>query len=209
MELKVYNQDGTESSKIKVDASVFGITPNETVVHQAVLSEMANSRQGTHASKNRALVRGGGKKPWRQKGRGVARAGSSRSPIWKGGATVFGPQPHGYSYKLPAKMKRLARRSVLSDKASAKALIVTKSLQLDEPRTRAFLKLLEDLKIQDKKITVLASVIEDNLFLATRNLPNVYVCQASSASTMDLIDCEILLADKAGIAVLNDQLMAD
>lgn len=208
MELKVLNQDGTQGSKIKVDDAVFGIEPNESVVHQAVLSELANSRQGTHASRNRALIHGGGRKPWRQKGRGVARAGSTRSPIWRGGATTFGPQPHGYSYKLPHKVKQLARRSVLSDKVSADSIVVVESLQMDEPRTKTFIKLLEDLNIQDKKITVLASAIEDNLYLATRNLANVFVCQAGHASALDLIDCEVLLADKAGIAVLNDQLMA-
>ena len=102
-----------------MDDTVFGIKPNESVVHQAVIAELANGRQGTHASKNRSAVRGGGKKPFAQKGRGVARAGTIRSPIWKGGGVVFGPEPHGYDTKMPKKMRRLARRSVLSDKASA------------------------------------------------------------------------------------------
>ena len=208
MELQVLNQDGSQSSKIKVDDSVFGIEPNKTVVHQTVQSEMTNSRQGTHATKNRALKHGGGRKPWRQKGRGVARAGSTRSPIWRGGATTFGPQPHGYSYKLPRKVKRLARRSLLSFKAQNNELVVIESLQVKEPKTKEFISILQSLNILDKKITVLTSVMEDNLYLATRNLSNIFICSAPAASTMDLIDCEILLADKASIAILNDQLMA-
>ena len=109
-----------------VDASVFNVKPNMDAVHRAILSEMENSRQGTHGSKSRGLVRGGGKKPWKQKGRGVARAGTTRSPLWRGGGTVFGPQPHQYEYKLPKKIKRLARRSILSEKLRNKEIIVLK-----------------------------------------------------------------------------------
>ncbi len=206
MELQVLNQDGSQSSKLKVADSVFGITPNETVVHQAVNSEMTNSRQGTHATKNRALKHGGGKKPWKQKGRGVARAGSTRSPLWRGGANVFGPQPHGYSHKLPRKVKQLARRSLLSFKAQNSELIVLESLQIKEPKTSEFVKVLNDLKVNDKKITLIVSTIDDNLYLATRNLRNIFVCAATTASTLDMIDCDVLIADKAGLAVLNDQL---
>lgn len=208
MKLQVLNLDGSSSSKITVADSVFGITPNETVVHQAVQSEMTNSRQGTHATKNRALKTGGGRKPWRQKGRGVARAGSTRSPLWRGGATVFGPEPHSYSYKLPKKVRRLARRSLLSFKAQNNELVIVESLQVSGPKTKEFIRILADLSIKDKKITILTSVLEDNLYLASRNLSNVFVCSAKAASTLDLIDCDIILADKAGIAILNDQLVA-
>ena len=112
MELQVVKSNGNKASKIKVDESVFGVKPNKNAVHRAILSEMTNSRQGTHGSKSRGMVRGGGKKPWKQKGRGVARAGTTRSPLWRGGGTVFGPLPHQYEYKLPKKIKRLARRSI-------------------------------------------------------------------------------------------------
>ncbi len=208
MELQVLNPDGSNSSKIKVADSVFGITPNESVVYKAIQSEMTNSRQGTHATKNRALKAGGGRKPWRQKGRGVARAGTIRSPLWRGGATIFGPEPHRYSYKLPKKVRQIARRSLLSHKAQKKELLVVESLQVSEPKTKEFIRILNDLNIADKKITILASTMEDNLYLATRNLSNIFLCLAQTASTMDLIDCDIILADKAGIAVLNDQLAA-
>ena len=127
MELQVLNNQGKKTSTIKVDEGIFGLTPNEDAVHRSVLSEMANSRQGTHSTKSRGMVRGGGKKPWKQKGRGVARAGTNRSPIWRGGGTVFGPEPHKYEYNLPKKIKRLARRSVLSQKIKDKKLIVIDS----------------------------------------------------------------------------------
>ena len=123
MELQVLNKEGKNSSKVKVDKSVFGLVPNKDAVFRAVMAEMANSRQGTHSSKSRGMVRGGGKKPWKQKGRGVARAGTNRSPIWRGGGVVFGPEPHKYEYNLPKKIKRLARRSVLSQKLNDKQLI--------------------------------------------------------------------------------------
>ena len=121
-----------KEAAVTVDDSVFGIKPNESVVHQAVVAELANGRQGTHASKNRSAVRGGGKKPFKQKGRGVARAGTIRSPIWKGGGVVFGPEPHGYDTKMPKKMRRLARRSVLSSRASSGELIVVDEIAVNE-----------------------------------------------------------------------------
>ena len=124
MELQVLNNQGKKTSTVKVDEAIFGLTPNKDAVHRSVLSEMANSRQGTHSTKSRGMVRGGGKKPWKQKGRGVARAGTNRSPIWRGGGTVFGPEPHKYEYNLPKKIKRLARKSVLSQKIKDEKLIV-------------------------------------------------------------------------------------
>ena len=116
MKIDVQNSSGKVVESIKLDSKIFNIEINPSVVRQAVLSELSNLRQGTHSSKNRSAVRGGGKKPWKQKGRGVARAGTIRSPFWKGGGVVFGPEPHGYSKKLPKKMSKLARKSVLSKK---------------------------------------------------------------------------------------------
>ena len=207
MKLNVLKQDGSKGRDITVADSVFGIKPNESVVHQAVVTELANGRQGTHASKNRSDVRGGGKKPWKQKGRGVARAGTNRSPIWKGGGVVFGPEPHKYNTKMPKKMRQLARRSVLSNHTSDNALIVIDEISIPAPRTKDFVQVLNVLGIEGKKVTVLVNVYDDNVFLAARNIPNVYVIEATSASTYDLLDCEILLAEKAGLALLNEQLM--
>lgn len=207
MKLNVLKKDGSKGTTITVDDTVFGIKPNESVVHQAVIAELANGRQGTHASKNRSAVRGGGKKPFAQKGRGVARAGTIRSPIWKGGGVVFGPEPHGYDTKMPKKMRRLARRSVLSDKASAGNLVVVDEIVVDNGKTKEFIEILKVLSLEGKKLTILIAANNEKVFLAARNIPNIYVVQATSASTYDLLDCEVLLFEKAGLALLNDSLI--
>merc|ERR1712224_1117202 len=147
--------DGSKGSSINLDDSVFGIEPNHHVVHQTVTSELSNSRQGTHSSKNRSAVKGGGRKPWKQKGRGVARAGTIRSPIWKGGGVVFGPEPHKYSKKTTKKMRRLARKSVLSDRVQNGKFIVIDDISLDEPKTKLLVNLLSSLKLTNSKITLL------------------------------------------------------
>ncbi len=203
MKLDVMKLDGTKAGDIQVDKSVFSIKPNEAVVRQAVLAEMTNMRQGTHATKNRSAVQGGGKKPWKQKGRGVARAGTIRSPLWKGGGTVFGPEPHDYHHKLPKKLSRLARKSVLSDKAKEGKLLVIEEFTLDSHKTAEFLSILKKLEIDTKKITLLISGFDENLDKATRNLSNVYMVDAVKVSTYDLIDCEILVVDKASMSVLT------
>ncbi len=207
MELQVFKQDGSKATKMKLDESVFGMVPNEDVVFRAVQSELTNSRQGTHSTKSRGMVRGGGRKPWKQKGRGVARAGSTRSPLWPGGGTVFGPQPHGYSYNLPKKMKILARRSILSYKASHDGLMIVDEINVDHPKTKEFMKILNGLKIADKKVTVLLGESKSDVFLAGRNIPNVAIIEAKDASTYDLIDCNVILAEKSGVDALTEQLL--
>ena len=164
MKLKVLNIDGSKGSTVNLDDSVFGIEPNQHVVHQAVISELSNSRQGTHSSKNRSAVRGGGKKPWKQKGRGVARAGTIRSPLWKGGGVVFGPEPHRYTKKTTKKMRKLARKSVLSDKAKNGKLIIIDDIILNEPKTKLLVKLFDSLKLSSSKITLLVDSEKNNLF---------------------------------------------
>ena len=207
MKLSILNNDGSEGKAVTVDKSVFGIKPNESVIHQAVITELGNERQGTHASKNRSKVRGGGKKPWKQKGRGVARAGTIRSPIWRGGGTVFGPQPHDYKTKISKKMKRLARRSVLSFRADNGDILVVDEISISSPKTKEFIEFLKILNISGKKVTILVASLSENLFLSSRNVPNIYLVEATSASTYDLLDCEKLLFDKAGLALLNKKLM--
>ena len=209
MKLKVLNIDGSKGSTVNLDDSVFGIEPNQHVVHQAVISELSNSRQGTHSSKNRSAVRGGGKKPWKQKGRGVARAGTIRSPLWKGGGVVFGPEPHRYTKKTTKKMRKLARKSVLSDKAKNGKLIIIDDIVLNEPKTKLLVKLFDSLKLSSSKITLLVDSEKNNLFLAARNLPNVYLVESTSASTYDLIDCDVIVAEKSGLELLNKQLMVN
>jgi large subunit ribosomal protein L4 len=206
MKLNIYNLSGKKVSDFDLDKSVFGIEPNHGVVRQAILSELTNMRQGTHASKNRALVRGGGKKPFKQKGRGGARAGTIRSPLWKGGGTIFGPEPHSYNHKLSKKMSRLARRSVLSSKVLSDEIFVVEDLNLKSFKTSEFCKVLKDLNIFDKKITILVSVYDENLDMAARNLRSVYVVDAKKASSYDLIDCELLVVEKPSIDILTNLL---
>ena len=205
MELQVLNNQGKKTSTIKVDEAIFGLTPNKDAVHRSVLSEMANSRQGTHSTKSRGMVRGGGKKPWKQKGRGVARAGTNRSPIWRGGGTVFGPEPHKYEYNLPKKIKRLARRSVLSQKIKDEKLIVIDDFNVKKIKTKKVCQLLKKLKI-DGKVLFLSSDIDENLFLSLRNIPNIALLKAINASTYDLIDSDFILIDKKGLESLNEGL---
>ncbi|GIS57626.1 MAG: 50S ribosomal protein L4 [Candidatus Neomarinimicrobiota bacterium] len=174
MKFNILKQDGTKGSSITVDDSVFAIEPNNGVVHQAVVTELANGRQGTHSAKNRSEVRGGGKKPWKQKGRGVARAGTIRSPIWKGGGVVFGPEPHKYNKKISKKMRQLARRSVLSSKAKNGEIIILEDISISAPKTKDFAEILKKLNLSGKKITILVAGYSDDLFLAVRNIPNIY-----------------------------------
>ncbi len=204
MKLDVLKIDGTKAGNISADKTVFGVKPNAAVVRQAVLAEMTNMRQGTHASKNRAQVRGGGKKPWKQKGRGVARAGTIRSPLWKGGGTVFGPEPHRYNHKLPKKVSRMARRSVLSNKAAEGKLVVVDDFTLNSHKTTDFISILTKLNLQNKKITLLVTGMDENLDKASRNLRDVYLVDAAKVSTYDIIDCDTLVVDKASMTVLTD-----
>tara|TARA_B100001765_G_scaffold86059_1_gene52684 strand:+ start:3041 stop:3667 length:627 start_codon:yes stop_codon:yes gene_type:complete len=206
MKLNILKLDGSKSSQIKADESVFGIKPNEPVIRQAVLAELTNLRQGTHATKNRASVSGGGRKPWRQKGRGVARAGTIRSPLWRGGGRVFGPEPHSYNKKLSKRLSKLARKSVLSSKIANNEIVIVEKFQIDSHKTSNFVSLLKNLGLHKKKLTVLISDFDKNIEWSTQNLRYVYIVNASKASTYDLLDCEILLMDKDSLLVLTTML---
>ena len=206
MNFNTIKSDGTKGTAVKVDNGVFKIKPNEAVVYQAVIQELHNQRQGTHSAKSRGMVKGGGRKPWRQKGRGVARAGTIRSPLWKGGGTVFGPEPHPYKKRMPKKMKQLARKSVLSHKASKGEIFIVDELIQPEPKTSTFYGFLISLDIQNKRVLVLPAEMEKNIRLSVRNLPNTNITKADSASTYDLISHEVLLFDKPGLLLLNEKL---
>ncbi|MBH09236.1 MAG: 50S ribosomal protein L4 [Candidatus Marinimicrobia bacterium] len=204
MKFNIVTIEGKKVGDLEVEKSVFGIKPNHAVVRQAILSEMSNMRQGTHASKNRAMVNGGGKKPWKQKGRGVARAGTTRSPIWRGGGVVFGPQPHGYFKKVPKKVRKLAKMSMLSIKAADGNLIIIDELKIKTHKTSEFLSILKNLGLDSNKVTVLNSNYDKNLEYATNNIKNVYLVDAVRASSYDLIDCDKILIDKASVALLTE-----
>lgn len=206
MKIDIHNLKGEVIDKMAADDKIFKVEPNKSVIRQAVLAEMTNLRQGTHASKNRSAVRGGGKKPWKQKGRGVARAGTIRSPLWKGGGVVFGPEPHSYKHKLPKKMSKLARKSVLSDRISKGEFIVLEKIKIETNKTSDFIKLLKLLKAEDKKVTILLSSIDENLVLASRNIRKVYVENVRNISVYDLLDAEVLVTDKKGLSDLVEVL---
>lgn len=205
MKLDIYKTTGEKLDK-KVDLAkeVFAIEPNEHCVYLAVKSEMASLRQGTHKSKTRGEKRGGGAKPWRQKGRGTARSGSRRSPVWVGGGTAFGPVPHEYKMSVPKKVKRLARRSALSQKAKDKAVLVVESLSVNEPKTKEFQAMLAALGLTGKKLTILVNDVTDNLYLASRNIPKVYIVPAERASTYEIMDCDVLVIEKEAVKRINE-----
>ena len=206
MKFDIVNLKGSKVSDLNADSNVFGIEPNIGAIRQAVLSEMTNMRQGTHSTKNRSNVKGGGKKPWKQKGRGVARAGTIRSPLWKGGGTVFGPEPHDYNHKLPKRLSKLARCSILSTKASEGNILVVEDFAIASHKTSEFVAIIESLDLKNKKLTVLVSEYNENLDKSVRNLKNVYLIDSKKASSYDLIDCDVLLIDKASIEILTEML---
>ena len=207
MKFDILNVKGDKVGDATADKDIFGVTPNQNAVRQAVLSELNNMRQGTHSSKNRALVNGGGKKPFKQKGRGGARAGTIRSPLWKGGGTVFGPEPHSYNHKLPKKLSKLARRSVLSSKLAEDNLIVIDEFSMESHKTSEFVSILKKLKLQDKKLTLLTSEKGNgNLDMSVRNLYNVSLVDYRKASTYDMIDCDLLIIDNNSIKMLAEML---
>jgi len=207
MKFDVIDIKGKKVSDITADENVFGISPNKAAIRQAILSEMNNMRQGTHSSKNRAQVNGGGKKPRKQKGSGMARAGTIRSPLWKGGGTVFGPEPHSYNHKLPKKLSKLARKSVLSGKVADGSVVVIDSFSMDSHKTSEFVSILKSLKLQEKKLTLLVSEQgNDNLDMSVRNLYNVYLVDSRKASTYDLIDCDVLVIDRDSVTILAEML---
>ena len=206
MKIDVQNSSGKVIESIKLDGNIFNIEIKTSVVRQAVLSELSNLRQGTHSSKNRSAVRGGGKKPWKQKGRGVSRAGTIRSPLWKGGGVVFGPEPHGYSKKLPKKMSRLARRSVLTKKFQDKQLVVLDSINISSKKTADFISFMKNITILNKKTLILVDSFQENLILSSRNIRNVFIENVKTVSVYDLLDSEIILIDKVGIDTFSEVL---
>ena len=206
MKIEVHNNSGIVVDSIDIDSNVFGVKLNPSVVRQAVLAELTNLRQGTHSAKNRSAVRGGGKKPFKQKGRGVARAGTIRSPLWKGGGVVFGPEPHGYSHKMPKKMSKLARKSVISKRIKDGEVVVLDTIDIESKKTSNFKSFLKNIKVGQKKTLILVSSFQENLVLASRNIRNVYIENARSVSVYDLLDSEVILIDKIGVKILSEVL---
>lgn len=203
MQLKVYKVDGTETSElVELPSGIFEIEPNHHLIYLAVKSYLSNKRQGTHKAKERNEVRGGGKKPWRQKGRGTARAGTTRSPVWVGGGTIHGPRPHKHTLTMTKKSNKLARKSALSIKAKSGEILILEDLSFEKPKTKDFISLLTNLKVDDKKVLMLTSGNNTNLYRSGRNIPKVNVIEASSAATYDLVNNQMIIIQKSALESL-------
>lgn len=201
----LFKQDGNQNGEVQLNEAIFGIEPNNNVVFDAVIMQRASLRQGTHAVKNRSAVRGGGKKPWRQKGTGRARQGSIRSPQWVGGGTVFGPTPRSYSYKLPKKVRRLALQSVLSQKVLEGKLVVVDELSFAAPSTKEFKSVLNNLKVDAKTLLVLEGT-NANAYFSARNLANVKVIDEGNVNVLDVVNYDTLVITKAALSTVEEAL---
>ncbi|HZG83360.1 50S ribosomal protein L4 [Paenibacillus sp.] len=191
----LYNVSGAQVGEVELADTVFGIEPNTYVMHDAVLLQQAAVRLGTHKTKGRSEVRGGGRKPWKQKGTGRARQGSIRSPQWKGGGIVFGPTPRSYGFKLPKKVRRLALKSALSSKVIDNEIIVLDNLSVAAPKTKEIKALLNNLKV-DRKALVVTAEYDDNVALSVRNLPNAKFVSAEGINVLDVLGYDKLIITK-------------
>lgn len=203
--LVLLDQKGTEVGDIQLSDVVFGIEPNQHVLYDAIIMQRATLRQGTHDVKGRSEVRGGGRKPWRQKGTGRARQGSIRSPQWVGGGTVFGPTPRSYSFKLPKKVRRLALKSALATKFQDNDLIVLQDLVFDAPKTKEFTTVLENLSVEGKALVVTADFNETTA-LSARNIPGVTVVTSEEVNVLDVVSHDKLVMTKAAVEKVEEVL---
>lgn len=194
LKVNVLNLEGTPLREIELAAEVFGIEPNNQAIFDAIMMQRASVRQGTHDVKNRREVRGGGRKPWRQKGTGRARQGSIRSPQWRGGGIVFGPTPRSYAYKLNRKVRRLALKSILSQKAIDANIVVVEGLNMATPKTKDFVKVMNALNLENKTLFVVSGAEEfDNAFLSLRNLPNAMMLSVEGLNVYDVANADVLV----------------
>ena len=207
VKLDILNINGkTTGDQVTLDSKIFGIEPNDHAIWLAVTAELANQRQGTSSAKNRSAVRGGGRKPWKQKGRGVARAGTIRSPLWVGGGRIFGPSPRSYKTKLPKKMSRLARCSALSHKAKDGNVSLIEEFSFDAPKTKNLAEILKKLKLDSTKTLLLLSKTDRAVWLSSRNIPHLCVREADSFSTYDVVNADRLLIQKDGLKKIKEVL---
>ncbi len=192
------NQSGQNVGEVNLEDKVFGIEPNQQALYDVVKAIRANKRQGTHKVKTRTEVRGGGRKPWRQKGTGRARQGSIRSPQWVGGGVVFGPSPRDYTLKVNRKVRKLALKSALSLKVTDESLLVLDGFSIDAPRTKTMVEVLNNLKVTDKVLIILLEK-DSNVELSSRNIPNVTVSTVSQASVYDIMNSTVLLTTEEAV----------
>jgi large subunit ribosomal protein L4 len=198
----VYNMEGKEVDSIELSDSIFGVKINEHLVHMAVLQQLANNRQGTQKAKTRSEVRGGGRKPWRQKGTGHARQGSTRSPQWTGGGVVFAPVPRDYSFKMNKKEKRAALKSVLTSKVADDKFVVVDELKLEEIKTKKFVEVMKNLRV-DKALVVLDGM-DKNVIASAANIPNVKTVQTNELNVFDALKYDTVVVTKAAVETIEE-----
>lgn len=204
MKIEVLKKDGSKSGEtVELKADIFEIEPNDHAIYQAVRSYWANQRQGTHKVKARNEVRGGGKKPFAQKKTGRARQGTSRSPLMPGGGSIFGPKPHDYVVKLPAKVKRLARKSAWSHKAKDGQIVVIEDFSFDAPKTKEMAGILKSLQVGGKKVLLLTPKTDLGVLKSGRNIPTLNILEAAKASTYDILNNSVVVIQKSGVDVIN------
>ncbi len=200
--VSVYNIEGKEVGTIDLSDAVFGVEVNEHLVHMAVVSQLANNRQGTQKAKTRAEVRGGGRKPWRQKGTGHARQGSTRAPQWRHGGVVFAPVPRDYSFKVNRKEKRIALKSALTSRVTENKFIVLDELKLDEIKTKKFVGILNNLKLQ--KALVVMNGVDQNVILSARNIPMVKTAQVNTINVYDILKYDTFVVTKDALRAIEE-----
>ena len=198
----VYNMEGKEVDKIELNDSIFGVEINEHLVHMAVLQQLANKRQGTQKAKTRSEVRGGGRKPWRQKGTGHARQGSTRSPQWTGGGVVFAPTPRDYSLKLNKKEKRAALKSALTSRVVENKFVVVDELKLDEIKTKKFVEVLKNLNVE--KALVILNDMDEKVIASAANIPTVKTTQTNELNVFDVLKYDTVVVTKAAVATIEE-----
>lgn len=198
----VYNMEGKEVDKIELNDSIFGVEINEHLVHMAVLQQLANKRQGTQEAKTRSEVRGGGRKPWRQKGTGHARQGSTRSPQWTGGGVVFAPTPRDYSFKLNKKEKRAALKSALTSRVVENKFVVVDELKLDEIKTKKFVEVLKNLNVE--KALVVLNDMDEKVIASAANIPTVKTTQTNELNVFDVLKYDTVVVTKAAVATIEE-----
>ena len=204
--VELLNLKGEKVKDINLNEEIFGITPNKAVLNDAIILTMASLRQGTHKTKNRSEVSGGGRKPWRQKGTGHARQGSIRSVQWVGGGRYGTPVPRDYSKKQNRKERQIAIKSALSEKVNAKELIVVENIKLSTPKTTEMIKLLETLKVADKKVLLVVKEFDDNLILASRNIENVVLILADEVNVLDVVGTDVMVITEDALKYVEEVL---
>ncbi len=201
--IDVLGFDGKKLEKIELNDAVFGIEPNQNAIYDAVVMQRASLRQGTHATKGRSQVSGGGRKPWRQKGTGRARQGSIRSPQWRGGGIVFGPTPRSYSYKINKKVRKLALKSVIAEKFQSGDLIVVDNFDLKAPKTKEMVSFFENIKV-DRKPLLATKEYDENVFLSTRNIPGALNLDVDGLNVLDIVNAHKLVLTKDAVAKIEE-----